>query len=135
MMNNVKRKVVMISASTGKRTEFPSIKDASKKTGLHEPCICRCCNGKQGMTGGFAFSYVHVPIENPYSGFLNLKQTAEKCGISERVLKDKAKKLVIPQVSRGGKRKYFRESDISAAISKDLFWDRRKRQKSILIDD
>jgi len=52
-----KRKVVMISR-IGKRTVFNSIKEASEMTGLHEPCICRCCRSKQGRTGGVTFRYI-----------------------------------------------------------------------------
>lgn len=134
-MNNVKRKVVMISAYTGKRTEFSSIRDASRKTGLHEPCICRCCNGKQKTTCGFTFSYVFIPVEDTRSGMLNLEEAAERCGITPKIFSCKAKELGIERVSIGGKRLYYRETDISVAISKDLFRDRRLRRKSILLDE
>lgn len=52
-----KRKVVMISQS-GKQTAFESIKEASMKTGICKPCICRCCKGKQGASFGFRLKYV-----------------------------------------------------------------------------
>ena len=128
-----KRKIVMISKN-GIRKEFDSIKDAAKETGLHEPCICRCCKGKQGLTGGLRFVYVPIPVVVPIT-YLNLKEAAEKCGLSEQAMKYKAKDLGIEKFRQGGKRWYFKESDIELAISKDLFRDRRKRRKSIILDN
>lgn len=126
-----KRKVVMISLN-GKRTEFNSIKEAAKETGLHEPCICRCCKGEQYMTGGFRFSYVIKPEISVR--YLNLLDAAKMCHISPTALRYKAKELGIDRVRTKGRRLFFKETDIKLAISKDLFRDRRKERKSILIE-
>lgn len=48
---------VIMTSYKGKETFFSSIKEASEKTGLHRPCICRCCRGTQEYTGGFKFRY------------------------------------------------------------------------------
>lgn len=51
-----KRKVVMITGFND-RTVFSSIKEAAEQTGLFESCICRCCKGQLGRTGGARFKY------------------------------------------------------------------------------
>ena len=37
--------------------EYPSIKDAQRKTGVHQGAICRVCRGKLKSTGGFLWKY------------------------------------------------------------------------------
>lgn len=37
--------------------EYPSMMEASRKTGINNSCICMCCSGKRNSTGGFIWKY------------------------------------------------------------------------------
>lgn len=43
--------------STGKKKEYVSMQDASRKNGLPEPNIWKCCQGMRHTCGGYSWTY------------------------------------------------------------------------------
>ena len=59
MKNNPKKikPIIGISKVSGLILEFPSLKEASRQTGINQGHICECCNGKRKSAGGFYWLY------------------------------------------------------------------------------
>lgn len=49
--------VIQYDLKMNKINEFNSTLEASKETGLYQPNICSCCNGRYKTAGGFIFRY------------------------------------------------------------------------------
>lgn len=52
-----KKKVFQYSLDFDFITEFKSVSEASRNTGISKTCISRCCRGEREQTGGFLWKY------------------------------------------------------------------------------
>ena len=59
MKNNPKKikPIIGINKVSGLILEFPSLKEASRQTGINQGHICECCNGNRKSAGGFYWLY------------------------------------------------------------------------------
>lgn len=52
-----RKKVVVSINKEGNRQEYPSTMEASRKTGVVQSCISRCCLGKRKTAGGYYWKF------------------------------------------------------------------------------
>lgn len=52
------KKVIQFSLEGEKMTEYSSVAEASRGTGISKTCISRCCRGERGKSSGFLWKYL-----------------------------------------------------------------------------
>ena len=55
--NNPSKAVIQLSKDGELIAEYPSTKEAERRTGCYHGNICNCCKGKQKSCGGFIWKY------------------------------------------------------------------------------
>lgn len=56
--------IIQYDINGNKIAEFSSLKEASEKTGISKPIICKVCKGKGKTAGGYRWAYIGEPLSN-----------------------------------------------------------------------
>ena len=55
--NNPSKQVLQFSKTGEFIAEYPSVREAERRTGCHNQSICKCCKGKLKSCGGYIWKY------------------------------------------------------------------------------
>ncbi len=97
------RPVLQIDLKENVIAQFPSLTEASKKTGISCPDICNCCKGSLKTAGKFKWAYLHENRPVDLNGFVHIPGFVDRYLVNQKgdIYSTKTKRLIKSYINDG----------------------------------